>query len=86
MLPSSFFSSACGDESRIQAISFMTPTNQATGSVFHPHLVPLWPLSSCCPLERDTHSNGLITRGVHFEEVLRDEMKGLGETVGGKWM
>lgn len=40
------------------------------------HLVPLWPLSSSCPLERDTYSNGLITRGVHFEEVHRDEMMG----------
>lgn len=50
--------------------------SQPVGLVFHSHLVPLWPLSSSCPLERDTYSNGLITRGVHFEEEHRDEMKG----------
>lgn len=47
--------------------------SQPVASVFHSHLAPLWPLSSSCPLERDTYSNGLITRGVHFEEVHRDE-------------
>ena len=39
--------------------------------------MPLWPLSSSCPLERYTYSNGLIAAGVHFEEVLRNEIKGV---------
>lgn len=37
--------------------------------------MPLWPLSSSCPLERDTYSNGLITRGVRFEEAHGAEME-----------
>lgn len=73
------FSSSC---TRIRAFLLQTVPRMISanrsrlGSVFHSHLVPLWPLSSSCPLERDTYSNGLITRGVHFEEVHRDEMKG----------
>lgn len=64
-----------------------TSTKQSVGLVFHSHLPPLWPLSSSCPLERDTHWNGLITRGVHFEEAHRGEMKGYSrKTVGGKYM
>lgn len=40
------------------------------------HLVPLWPLSSSGPRERDSYLSGLITGGVHFTDVHADEMKG----------
>lgn len=54
--------------------------------IFHSHLAPLWPLSSSCPLERDTYSNGLITRGVHFEAANWQNGGVEKLEVGEKWM
>lgn len=61
--------------SNLGCAMFYFSQSQTAGSVFHSHLPPLWPLSSSCPVERDTYSNGLTTRGVHFEEAHRARME-----------